>query len=53
VATQIRGDHAEALREPLFGEAAEAPAVGHDSVEAHDGRGVGLAPLVEVQEHAL
>jgi hypothetical protein len=52
VAAQVRRKHAVAPREPFFGEAAEPTAVGHDPVEAEDGRGVGIAPRVEVQQHA-
>ena len=40
-------------RQALLGQAAEAAAVAHDTVEAEDGRSGRVAPLVDVQEHAL
>jgi hypothetical protein len=53
VAPQVGGEHPETPRQALFGEAAEAAAMGRDTVEAEDGRGIRVAPLVDVQEHAL
>ena len=41
------------LAQALLGQSAEAAAVGHDAVEAEDGRSGRVAPLVDVQEHAL
>src|SRR5205823_10910802 len=46
VPAKVRGENAEAALEPLLGEAAEAPAVAGDAVEADDRRGVAIAPLV-------
>jgi hypothetical protein len=53
VTPQVGSEHPEALSEVFLGESAEAFAVGHDAVEAEDGRGARIAPLVDVQEHAL
>ena len=52
MAPKVGREHAEARGEVLLGQPAEAFAVGHDTVEAEDGRGAGIAPLVDVQEHA-
>src|SRR5262245_60702470 len=51
VATQVGGEHVEAAGEPLFGELAVAAAVRADAVDADDRRRVGVAPLVQLQQH--
>jgi len=51
VAAKVGGEHPEA-GQPLLGQAAEAAAMAHHTMEAEDGRGSRVAPLVDVQEHA-
>ena len=51
MAAQVRRQHLEAVREPLFGEPAEAQAVRRDAVQANDRRRVVVAPFVQVEQH--
>ena len=52
VAAEVGGEHPE-VGQPFLGQPAEAAAVGHHTVEAEDGRAGRVAPLVDVQQHAL
>jgi hypothetical protein len=49
VSAQIRRDDAKAAGQPLLGELPEPAAVALDAVEADDGWGAGVAPLVDVE----
>ena len=51
MAAEVGGEHPE-VGQPLLGQAAEAAAVAHHTVEAEDGRGGRVTPLVDVQQHA-
>ena len=51
VRAEIRCEHAEAVGQALLGEPAKAPAMGIEAVQAHDHRGSGVAPLVQVELH--
>ena len=52
MAAEIGGEHAKAPQ-TLLCQTAVAAAVSHHAVEAEDGRSGRVAPLVDVQEHAL
>jgi hypothetical protein len=51
VRAEVRGEHAEAVRQTLLRKPAKATAVGIEAVEAHDHWGSRIAPLVQVELH--
>jgi hypothetical protein len=51
VSSEVERDHVEPIREPLFRQLSEAPAMTRDAVQADDGWGRRIAPFMDVELH--